>query len=370
MKVFLDTNVIFDMVCDRFNGIKLKLQLKQNKIECVTSTWAVIELTNLLKERQFAEDEFLANKTELDKILKMRSEKELTEKQLEKIKLKLDSFLSDYDYIQIQDFLAEHWQGLKVALESSNIPSNDIIHFITALANQCTHFVTRDSFLKKTIESFCQKNGLQISVLSPDDLINEINLVKQAEQDLTMKNIAEILTFSDANRGQGSMKAKILMTILADLECSFCQQFFTMTFPKIKKEYIDTGKIRFSFVHFPLAIYRYSRIAAIAAEAAGEQGKFWEYIQLTYQNQQEWKENPAKLTEYAQLLGLNMEQFYLFFNNPIHNEKIEKTVQELNKVGLQGTPTFLINNSTIVGAQPFEVFAQVMENELAQKTQN
>ncbi len=229
----------------------------------------------------------------------------------------------------------------------------------------CTHFVTRDSFLIKTGKDFCNKNNQTISVLYPEDLINQINIEKQKSLEITKKYFEELVSETDTYRSLGDYDAKVVMRVFADLECSFCQKFFIEVFPKIREEYIKTNKVRFTFIHFPLSFYPSSKIAAVAAEAAGRQNKFWDYVLLLYQNQAEWKENPTKLYDYAVSVGLDMALFDNFINDPKNATNLEEQVKQLSLVGVEGTPTFLINNITIVGSHPFEIYSTEIEKQLA-----
>lgn len=86
-------------------------------------------------------------------------------------------------------------------------------------------------------------------------------------------------------------KSTVTVVEFSDFQCPFCEQFFSNTWPQLKKEYIDTGKITFAYRHFPLtSIHPNAMPAAIAAECANEQGKFWEYHDLLFQNQKEWSD--------------------------------------------------------------------------------
>jgi protein-disulfide isomerase len=91
----------------------------------------------------------------------------------------------------------------------------------------------------------------------------------------------------------GNKNAKVTVVEFSDFQCPFCEQFFKNTYPQLKKEYIDNGKIAFYYRHFPLtSIHPYAKSAAIAAECANDQGKFWEYHDLLFQNQNSWVNLP------------------------------------------------------------------------------
>lgn len=83
----------------------------------------------------------------------------------------------------------------------------------------------------------------------------------------------------------GKQNAPVTMIEFTDLECPFCRSFFTTTFPQIKRDYIDTGKVKFYFRHFPLDFHPLAKPFANAVECANEQGKFWELHDKIYNEQ-------------------------------------------------------------------------------------
>ncbi len=92
---------------------------------------------------------------------------------------------------------------------------------------------------------------------------------------------------------RGNKNASVTVIEFSDFQCPFCEQFYKTTYPQLKKEYIDTGKIAFYYRHFPLTnIHPLAVPAANASECANEQGKFWEYHDLLFQNQTSWASLP------------------------------------------------------------------------------
>jgi protein-disulfide isomerase len=102
--------------------------------------------------------------------------------------------------------------------------------------------------------------------------------------------------------------------------------------------------------------------AHIAAEAAHNQGKFWEYHDKLFANQQ--KLTPDDLKKYAQELGLNIAKFDADIANPATKQRVNADMSEVNSIGITGTPAFLINGRYLSGAQPFDGFARVINAEL------
>lgn len=115
----------------------------------------------------------------------------------------------------------------------------------------------------------------------------------------------------------------------------------------------------------PLPFHQYAHLAAEAALAADEQGKFWEYHDLLFANQQAL-DRPS-LEKYAEQLGLNMAKFRAALDSGKFKERVDREAAEGDKVGAGGTPTFFINGYKLVGAQPIDQFKKLIDQELKSK---
>jgi protein-disulfide isomerase len=165
---------------------------------------------------------------------------------------------------------------------------------------------------------------------------------------------------------KGSPDAKVTIVEFSDFQCPFCQRFFLQTLPQIEEKYIKTGKVRFVYRDFPLNFHQYAQKAAEAAECADEQGKFWEYHDILFQKLSEWATvGESKFKEYAQQLGLDMQKFNQCLDSGKYANEVQKDYNDGLKYGVSGTPTFFINGIKIVGAQPYSVFEQIIEQELS-----
>ena len=115
--------------------------------------------------------------------------------------------------------------------------------------------------------------------------------------------------------------------------------------------------------HLPLtSLHQYAMGAAIASEAAHNQGKFWEYHDKLFANQQ--KLTPDDLKQYAKDLGLDTAKFEADLANPATKQRVTSDASEINSLGITGTPTFFVNGHYLSGAQPFDGFARVINAEL------
>ncbi|HUD09246.1 MAG TPA: DsbA family protein [Patescibacteria group bacterium] len=166
----------------------------------------------------------------------------------------------------------------------------------------------------------------------------------------------------------GNAKAKVTIIEFADFRCPFCEQFFTNTLPQITKDYVDTGKVKLAFRNFAF-LGDPSTVAADASECANDQGKFWDFYNYLYKNQPAETDttmyNTDTLTQAAVSLGMNDSQFRSCLDNKTDDAKAAKDMADGQAAGVSGTPTFFVNGISIVGAQPYSAFQQLIDQELA-----
>jgi len=165
----------------------------------------------------------------------------------------------------------------------------------------------------------------------------------------------------------GNKDAKVTIVEFSDYQCPFCRRFWTDTLPSLKKEYIDTGKARFVYRDFPLSMHPAAQPSALAAECAEEQGKYWEMHDKIFAEQAKQGEGTVsygvtEIKKWAKEIGLSIDQC---LDSSKYQEEVAKDLADGTKAGVSGTPTFYVNGKVLVGAQPFEVFKQLIEEELA-----
>jgi protein-disulfide isomerase len=130
--------------------------------------------------------------------------------------------------------------------------------------------------------------------------------------------------------------------------------------PKLYKKYVEDGTLRIEWRDFP---YRggESVNAAVAARAAQAQGKFWEYHDLLYETQSSGFSD-ENLRALAEKTDLDMGRFDKDYENASYARPVQKDFQQGQKMGVNGTPTFLINDQVLVGLQPIGVFEKTIED--------
>jgi len=163
---------------------------------------------------------------------------------------------------------------------------------------------------------------------------------------------------------KGDDDAPVTIIEFSDFQCPFCSRFYSQTLPQLEEEYVKTGKVKFVYKHFPLDnIHPQATPAALASECAKEQGKFWEYHDLVFNNQGSLGD--ASYKQWAAELSLDSAKFDECYESQKYLDDVRSGLQEGSGAGIRGTPGFLLNGQLISGAQPFAVFQAAIEAELA-----
>jgi protein-disulfide isomerase len=173
----------------------------------------------------------------------------------------------------------------------------------------------------------------------------------------------------------GRADAPVTLVEFSDYQCPFCQRFFATTLSAIKKQYVDTGKVRYVFRDFPLdQMHPQARKAAEAAHCAGELGKYWEMHDVLFQNQKALA--PPQLAEHARTVGVDGAKFEECLSSGRHGARVERGLREGSTLGIQGTPSFVVGKTKagdvvegmpIRGAQPLEMFRRIIDQKLAEQ---
>lgn len=142
---------------------------------------------------------------------------------------------------------------------------------------------------------------------------------------------------------KGNVDAPVTLVEYSDFQCPACAAF-----QPVLKEILATygEKLRFEYKHYPLPVHPYAQQAAIAAEAAGQQGKFFEYHDALFEKQAEWSKSPTPVTsftKYAEELNLDVEKFKQHQKSALLRDIVRADLNEAKELGLTGTPTFYLN---------------------------
>jgi protein-disulfide isomerase len=158
---------------------------------------------------------------------------------------------------------------------------------------------------------------------------------------------------------KGAVEGSVEIVEFSDFQCPFCARV-NPTLDRIEKEYGD--KVRISFKHLPLRIHPKAPEAHAAAEAAHRQGQFWEMHDRIFANQRQLSK--AQYEKYAQEMGLDVDQFRTDMASPAVKGKVSADQAEAAKLGVTGTPSFFVNGRYLSGAQPYESFKRLIDEEL------
>ncbi len=174
------------------------------------------------------------------------------------------------------------------------------------------------------------------------------------------------------NHVKGESTTGVELIEFGDFQCPGCAQYYPVL-KQVMEKYGD--QISMQFRHFPLIqIHPNALAASRAAEAAGEQDKFWEMHDLLFENQASWgaSSNPLNIfTSYATRLDLDTEKFTEDFRSSTINNRIQADIGEGNRLGVSSTPTFLLNGKKISSPQSsLEAFSRVIDNAIAQKAES
>jgi protein-disulfide isomerase len=173
---------------------------------------------------------------------------------------------------------------------------------------------------------------------------------------------ADAATEAADERILGSSAAQVMIIEFTDLQCPYCARFANTTWPRLRQEYIETGKVRFATRDLPLPFHAFALPAAIAARCAGQQGRFWEFREALFRDQASLPAEPY--AGLAQSLGLDAAQFADCRRDPAVARMVQADIALAKSSNIRSTPTFVIgrivdgafNGEILSGAQPFEVF--------------
>jgi protein-disulfide isomerase len=170
----------------------------------------------------------------------------------------------------------------------------------------------------------------------------------------------------------GNPDAKVLIIEFGDYQCPSCRMFWHDVEPRLKKDYIDTGKAKLVFRDFPIVqIHPEALLASMAVECAGEQNKYWEYHDKVFREQYNKGDDlvrfkAADLKKWAKDTRLDQAKFDQCLDSEKYKGEILKDKADGDAVSVQGTPTFFINGRVIGGAQPYPAFKTLIDDLLKQ----
>lgn len=211
----------------------------------------------------------------------------------------------------------------------------------------------RQEMREKRQQQQAKQRTIAISVIAVGALIVAAlliipNLGKSATKSVARADVS--------GNSMGKPDAPVKVEEFSDFQCPYCRIFAEQFEPKLVKEYVETGKVYFTYTPYSF-IGAESVRAAEAAYCASDQGKFWDYYDTLFANQT--GENvgafaDGKLVGFATTLSLNMEQFNDCFTNGKYKDLVKENVTYGQSKGIQGTPSFLVNGKLVMADKVFE----------------
>ena len=167
----------------------------------------------------------------------------------------------------------------------------------------------------------------------------------------------------DDDRILGSADAPVTIVEYASLTCSHCASFHQQTLPEVKSEWIDTGKARLIYRHYPLD--RLALMGAVVADCLPSDKAFFAYIGTLFAEQAAWTraDDPVgALAQRAALAGLSRERFDACVNDQeAVDALLAKVIAARDTLGISATPTLIVNERKVEGAMPYDEFVEVLE---------
>ena len=176
-----------------------------------------------------------------------------------------------------------------------------------------------------------------------------------------------VMQKADKSRLLGPENA-MWVVMISDFQCPYCKQWHDSSMAKLKRDYIDPGKIRFAYMHLPLeSIHPHARAQAQASLCAGVQGKFWEYADGLFANfgtARGMSDVSPLLSRLAKDLALDVPAFdQCRVSAPIAS-LVANDIAQANQAGVQSTPSFIVGSFLVQGAMPYKDFRKAIDTAL------
>ena len=181
------------------------------------------------------------------------------------------------------------------------------------------------------------------------------------------------VTSNGSNNVFGKLDSPVTLTEFVDFQCEACYAFYP-TVKEVKEKYKD--RVKFQVKYFPISnSHQFSRMAAANAEAAAQQGKFWQMHDKLFEGQKVWEQSqdPQQqyYDQYAKDIGLNIEKFKADIKDPKTTATINADLDEVKRLGGDGTPTFVLNGTKIKNPEnTVKAFSKVLDDALTKAEKN
>lgn len=175
------------------------------------------------------------------------------------------------------------------------------------------------------------------------------------------------ITRADLARIQGSASAPLWVIEVSDFQCPYCKQWHDQTYSAFLDQYVKTGKVRLAYVNFPLGIHAYAWPAAEAAMCAGAQNRFWAMHDSLFASQARWEGIPDPTPVFdslARATGVDMTRWRDCLKSGKMKPLIQADHDRAERAGASATPSFMIGDKMLTGAQPLSDMQRVIDSAL------
>ena len=175
------------------------------------------------------------------------------------------------------------------------------------------------------------------------------------------------ITRADLSRIQGSPTAPLWVIEVSDFQCPYCKQWHDQTYNAFLDQYVKTGKVRLAYVNFPLSSHAYAWPAAEAAMCAGVQNRFWPMHDSLFASQPRWEgiADPAPVFDsLARATGVDMTRWRDCVKSGKMKPLIQADHDRAEQAGASATPSFMIGDKLLTGAQPLSDMQRVIDSAL------
>ncbi|HJU87743.1 MAG TPA: DsbA family protein [Gemmatimonadaceae bacterium] len=181
-----------------------------------------------------------------------------------------------------------------------------------------------------------------------------------------------ILARADRGRIQGNENAPVWVIEVSDFECPYCGVWHDSVYAQLRREFIESGKVRFAYINYPIPSHRHAWPAAITAMCAAEQDRFWPVHDAIFHSRAAWTpltDSRAYFDSLAVANGANAGRLRACVESDAPRPLIQADMERAIAAGVNATPTFLIGDNRLSGVQPIDRLRAAIEQEIAKKRQ-
>ena len=209
-----------------------------------------------------------------------------------------------------------------------------------------------------------ENNSKQVAesgVVGRNDTARLATTAAPADPDLVKADLARI---------QGNPNAPLWVIEVSDFQCPYCKEWHDQTYKTFRDELVTTGKVRLAYVNFPLASHQYAWPAAESAMCAAAQGKFWEMHDALFNTQEKWEALSSPATFFdslARARGVDAERWHQCIRSGKMKPLIQADHDRAETAGASATPSFMIGDKLLAGAQPIEEIRRAVDSAMAKR---